>query len=72
MEALESQLSEIDSLLSDFNHEISGYISQAEFDEETFYETQKRLDEINHLKSKYGNSIDDILKQERSKPEQSA
>ena len=24
-------------------------------------ETQKRLDEINHLKSKYGNSIDDIL-----------
>ena len=28
---------------------------------ETFYETQKRLDEINHLKSKYGNSIDDIL-----------
>ena len=61
MEALESQLSEIDSLLSDFNHEISGYISQAEFDEETFYETQKRLDEINHLKSKYGSSIDDIL-----------
>ena len=47
VEALESQLSEIDSLLSDFNHEISGYISQAEFDEETFYETQKRLDEIN-------------------------
>ena len=45
VEALESQLSEIDSLLSDFNHEISGYISQAEFDEETFYETQKRLDE---------------------------
>ena len=36
VEALESQLSEIDSLLSDFNHEISGYISQAEFDEETF------------------------------------
>ena len=61
VEALENQLSEIDSLLSDFNHEISGYISQAEFDEETFYETQKRLDEINHLKSKYGNSIDDIL-----------
>ena len=61
VEALESQLSEIDSLLSDFNHEISGYISQAEFDEETFYETQKRLDEINHLKSKYGNSIDNIL-----------
>ena len=59
--SLENQLAEIESLLSDFNHEISGYISGAEFDEETFYETQKRLDEINHLKSKYGNSIQDIL-----------
>ena len=58
---LENQLVEIDSLLSDFNHEISGYISGADFDEETFYETQKRLDEINHLKTKYGNSIQDIL-----------
>ena len=61
VENLESQLVEIDSLLSDFNHEISGYISGADFDEETFYETQKRLDEINHLKTKYGNSIQDIL-----------
>ncbi len=61
VENLENQLAEIDSLLSDFNHEISGYILGAEFDEETFYETQKRLDEINHLKSKYGNSIEEIL-----------
>ena len=44
-----------------FNHEISGYISNAEFDDETFYKTQKRLDEINHLKSKYGSSIEEIL-----------
>ena len=62
VEALESQLSEIDSLLSDFNHEISGYISQAEFERgDLLWRQQKRLDEINHLKSKYGNSIDDIL-----------
>ena len=58
---LEGQLLEIDSLLSDFNHEISSYISGNEFDEEHFYNTQKRLDEINHLKSKYGNSIEEIL-----------
>ena len=58
---LEGQLIEIDSLLSDFNHEISSYISGNEFDEEHFYNTQKRLDEINHLKSKYGNSIEEIL-----------
>ena len=58
---LENQLAEIDSLLSDFNHEISAYISAAEFDEESFYELEKRLDEINHLKSKYGSSIEEIL-----------
>ena len=58
---LEGQLIEIDSLLSDFNHEISSYISGNELDEEHFYNTQKRLDEINHLKSKYGNSIEEIL-----------
>lgn len=61
VEKLQSQIAEIDSLLSDFNHEISGYISNAEFDDETFYKTQKRLDEINHLKSKYGSSIEEIL-----------
>lgn len=61
VEGLEQQLAEIDNLLSDFNHEISSYISSAEFDDEKFYETQKRLDIINHLKSKYGNTIEEVL-----------
>lgn len=59
---MEEQLTEIDNLLSDFNHELASYLSDEEFDEETFYETEKRLDLINHLKSKYGNTIADILK----------
>ena len=63
LEELLNELSEIDNLLGDFNHELSGYISDAEFDEEKFYETQKRLDLINHLKSKYGNSIEKILEE---------
>ncbi len=58
---LEGQLAEIDNLLSDFNHEISSYISDADFDEEAFYQIEKRLDLINHLKSKYGNTITEIL-----------
>jgi DNA repair protein RecN (Recombination protein N) len=49
------ELSEIDNLLNDFNREL------AEFDPETFQSTGQRLDEINHLKSKYGLSIDIIL-----------
>lgn len=58
---MESQLIEIENLLHDFNHELSGYISETDFDEETFYQIEKRLDQLNHIKSKYGNSIEKIL-----------
>ena len=59
---LEGQLVEIENLMHDFNHELSAYISDTDFDEETFYQMEKRLDTINHMKSKYGNSIEQILK----------
>ena len=58
---LYAQLSEVDSLLNDFNRELSDYSSSFEFSEEDFYEVEKRLNEINHLKSKYGNTIQEIL-----------
>ena len=58
---LESQLTDIENLLHDFNHELSAYISDADFDEETFYQIEKRLDVINHLKSKYGHTIEEVL-----------
>ena len=32
------------------------------FDDETFFETEKRLDLINNLKAKYGQSIEEIQK----------
>lgn len=55
------QLSEVDSLLNDFNRELSAYNESFEFSEEEFYEVENRLNEINHLKSKYGNSIQEIF-----------
>lgn len=58
---LYGQLSEIDDLLNDFNRELSEYAKTFEFSDEEFYETETRLNEINHLKSKYGNSIREIL-----------
>ncbi len=54
------QLAEIDSLLNDFNRGLSDYCDMFEFSEEEFYEVEQRLNEINRLKSKYGNSIDEI------------
>lgn len=60
-EALYGELIEIDSLLNDFNRELSEYAKSFEFSEEDFYETESRLNEINRLKTKYGNSVKDIL-----------
>jgi DNA repair protein RecN (Recombination protein N) len=69
LEEMEQELSEIDNLLSDFNHELSGYLAGEEFDEEQFYETEKRLDLINHLKSKYGSTVAEILEACKNKSE---
>lgn len=55
------QLSEIDSLLNDFNRELAAFRETCEFSEEEYYETEKRLNEVNRLKLKYGNSIEEIM-----------
>lgn len=67
LQELEEQLAEIDNLLNDFNRELADYMGESEFSEESFYETEKRLDEINHLKSKYGNTIEKILEVKEEK-----
>jgi DNA repair protein RecN (Recombination protein N) len=56
-----SQVADIDSLLNDLNRDLAQYISDMENPEEELQEVTKRLDLINHFKSKYGNSIEQIL-----------
>ncbi len=58
---LEEQLSEIDSLLADYNRDVAAYLADCEFDEEDFREVEERLNEINRLKGKYGKTIEDVL-----------
>ena len=58
---LYSQLLDADSLLNDFNRELSEYAKSFEFSEEEFRETEDRLNLINHLKAKYGKTVSDIL-----------
>lgn len=67
LEQIAEQIGEIDSLLNDFNRELAAYISDGEFDEETFYETEKRLDEVNHLKDKFGGTIEAVLQAKEEK-----
>ncbi len=64
------QLSDIDNLLSDFRHAISSYIDELEFDPEDFANTEDRLNTINHLKDKYGGSIEAVLKYRDEKEEE--
>ena len=54
-------LMDVDSLLNDFNRDLSEYASKFEFSEEEFKETEERLNLINHLKAKYGSSVSDVL-----------
>ena len=64
------QLSDIDNLLSDFRYNISSYISDLEFDPEDFQTTEDRLNVINHLKDKYGGSVEAVLKYRDEKEEE--
>ena len=61
LEQLLSQLMDLDGLLGDFNRSAADYMESLEFDEEEFAKTQERLDILNHLKNKYGASIEEIL-----------
>lgn len=55
------ELLELDNLMNDLSRELSGYLARENFDEEEYVKTERRLDKINHLKSKYGHTIEDIL-----------
>lgn len=58
---LAEELMNIDSLLGDFSRSISEYLSSLEFDEEVFARTEERLNLLNHLKLKYGGTIEKVL-----------
>lgn len=61
LQNFEAQLLDIDGLLNDYNRAAADYLSGLEFDGELFARVEKRLDLVNHLKAKYGNSIEEIL-----------
>ena len=70
IEKMKESLSGVDDLLNDFNREISDYLDNLSFEEETFNDTEERLDLINRLKQKYGNSIEEILEAKEEKSEE--
>lgn len=67
---LESQLLEIDGLLNDFNRDLSQYISELEFDPADFDRVESRLNVLNHLKDKYGHSLEAVFAYAEEKQKQ--
>lgn len=61
------QLTDIDDLLNDFNRSVAQYRDSLAFDEEEFAYLEERLNTLNHLKDKYGNSIAEIIKAQEEK-----
>ncbi|BCN30418.1 DNA repair protein RecN [Anaeromicropila herbilytica] len=55
------QLLDIESYISDFNRDIESYQKSLSYEPEELREVEERLNLINNLKSKYGESIDNIL-----------
>ncbi len=66
---LEGQLSEIDNLLADYNRDVAEYMADCEFDGQEFGAVEERLNILNHLKGKYGNTIENVIRygEERQK-----
>lgn len=62
-----AHLTDIDDLLNDFNRSIAEYQEELEFDEEEYAQLEERLNILNHLKSKYGDSIGGILEKQQEK-----
>ena len=59
---IRSQLGDLESLLSDAGWEISSYMENMTFDEETFRQIEERLDRIRGLMAKYGGTLDMVVK----------
>ena len=60
---LADQLLEIDNLLNDFNRSMADYQESLTFDEEEYARIRDRLDLINHLKGKYGQTVEAVLQE---------
>ena len=64
---LESMLLDIENLTNEYLGSVQHKLNDMEYDDEKFYQIEKRLNEINHLKDKYANTIEGILQYKATK-----
>ena len=61
LQSLDEMLTNIQDMLSDFNSQAEDYVEKMEDAGERFYEVEQRLNVVNQLKGKYGDSIESVL-----------
>lgn len=61
LDQLSDRMKELFFNMEDLSGELAHTLDNMEMDSEKFAQIEQRLDEINHLKSKYGKSIEQIL-----------
>ncbi len=60
LESVYDSLMQIEDILTTLSRDVEDYVEQSTDFEEELYEAEKRLDVINQLKLKYGDTIEDI------------
>jgi len=55
-------LASLEDIVQDFNRSLFDYEESLEFSQEEYHKCEERLNEINRLKDKYGNTIEAIIK----------
>ena len=66
LKAFKGTIADIESITGDFGRALEKYTSEHEFDRERYDTVLKRLAVIDRLESKYGNSVEDVLKYDRN------
>ncbi|MDE6952004.1 MAG: DNA repair protein RecN [Lachnospiraceae bacterium] len=70
LEGILSQLEQVEELLQDFNRDVLDYQEKSAFSEEDIAETEERLNVLNHLKSKYGKTLEAVLEYQEKREEE--
>ena len=58
---MEEELMQIEDMLSNLDRSVASYLDSLEFSQEEYMETEGRLNVYNHLKNKYGSTVEEVL-----------
>jgi len=58
---MEQQLMQVEDMLSDLDRNVTSYLDSLEFSQEEYMTVEERLNVYNHLKNKYGSTVEEVL-----------